>query len=67
MTYLSVSDFKSDVTVPVDDSTDALTRWDSYENFGKAGELRERTGRFYCRSFSKCNSLIELRPEKTHV
>ena len=36
-----MSDFKSDVTVPVDDSTDALTRWDSYENFGKSGEGKD--------------------------
>ncbi|XP_021356075.1 uncharacterized protein LOC110452090 isoform X15 [Mizuhopecten yessoensis] len=28
-----VTDFKSDVTVPVDDGSDALVRWDSYENF----------------------------------
>ncbi|WAR10586.1 TENS1-like protein [Mya arenaria] len=32
---VQVADFKSDVTVPVDDSTEAMTRWDSYENFGK--------------------------------
>lgn len=31
--FFTVSGFKSDVTVPVDDGTDALVRWDSYENF----------------------------------
>lgn len=31
----SVSGFKSDVTVPVDDNEDSLTRSDSYENFQK--------------------------------
>ncbi|KAL8587820.1 hypothetical protein ACOMHN_021038 [Nucella lapillus] len=30
---VSVSGFKSDVTVPVDDNEDSLTRSDSYENF----------------------------------
>lgn len=39
--YILVADFKSDVTVPVDDSTETLTRWDSYENFGKAVEGKE--------------------------
>ena len=43
----AVSDFKSDVTVPVDDSTDALTRWDSYENFTKVGEGKMETGKRY--------------------
>ncbi|XP_070186097.1 tensin-3-like isoform X12 [Littorina saxatilis] len=33
---VSVSGFKSDVTVPVDDNEDSLTRSDSYENFHKA-------------------------------
>ena len=31
----AVSGFKSDVTVPVDDNEDSLTRSDSYENFHK--------------------------------
>lgn len=31
-----MTDFKSDVTVPVDDGSDALVRWDSYENFANA-------------------------------
>lgn len=34
----AVSGFKSDVTVPVDDNEDALTRSDSYENFQRALE-----------------------------
>ncbi|XP_053386052.1 tensin-3-like isoform X4 [Mercenaria mercenaria] len=38
---VQVADFKSDVTVPVDDSTEALTRWDSYENFGKTVDGKE--------------------------
>ncbi|XP_052813468.1 tensin-1-like isoform X3 [Mya arenaria] len=39
---VQVADFKSDVTVPVDDSTEAMTRWDSYENFGKTeGKLTD--------------------------
>ncbi|XP_076459014.1 tensin-3-like isoform X4 [Babylonia areolata] len=33
---VSVAGFKSDVTVPVDDNEDSLTRSDSYENFHKA-------------------------------
>jgi len=43
---VQVADFKSDVTVPVDDSTEALTRWDSYENFAKhEGKLTGKTQR----------------------
>ncbi|XP_060075755.1 uncharacterized protein LOC132555421 [Ylistrum balloti] len=45
-----VTDFKSDVTVPVDDGTDALVRWDSYENFsnvkntdGKINDVNENS------------------------
>lgn len=43
-----MADFKSDVTVPVDDSTEALTRWDSYENFGKMAVDGKETGRECC-------------------
>ncbi|KAL8566605.1 hypothetical protein ACOMHN_054827 [Nucella lapillus] len=35
-TTVSVSGFKSDVTVPVDDNEENITRSDSYENFYKA-------------------------------
>ena len=55
--FISVSDFKSDVTVPVDDSTDALTRWDSYENFGKVGEGKD-IGRHFISFWSEKNRHI---------
>ncbi|KAL4217473.1 Tensin 1 [Mactra antiquata] len=47
---VQVADFKSDVTVPVDDSTEGITRWDSYENFGKSTDGKD-TGMYlfyYC-------------------
>ena len=46
----SVSGFKSDVTVPVDDNEESLARSDSYENFHKA--LQSVDGTLIFLSFS---------------
>ncbi|BFZ22154.1 hypothetical protein BsWGS_25192 [Bradybaena similaris] len=41
---VSVSGFKSDVTVPVDDNEETLARSDSYENFNRALEAIDALG-----------------------
>ncbi|RUS91335.1 hypothetical protein EGW08_000949 [Elysia chlorotica] len=42
---VSVSGFKSDVTVPVDDNEESLARSDSYENFNQAVDALSLTNR----------------------
>lgn len=37
--HISVTGFKSDVTVPIVDSEDSMVRTDSYEEFNKVSEL----------------------------
>lgn len=37
--HISVTGFKSDVTVPIVDSEESMVRTDSYEEFNKVSEL----------------------------